>query len=635
MDERTSHMRVEDFEEIASRAPETVTLEFLDGRITEKAAPDGNRSTILAWLTRRFLRARPELWLQSAPRVKVGGLRRARARPDGALTPAKSLVEQGPWADPDSVLLVAEVTSYDADTDKQDRVEKPRAYAEALIPVYLLIDRDAGEVIVHSEPDGVRTSAWRVSRSGRTSSCPTPSASPWKPSSSRNGRAEGAYAAGMPHRGSPHPAPEAPAREWVAHDEAVRRDTYRLPARPEDPALALCHGNGRVREAALRGPGVPRALLPLVVVRCADWAGPVREAAREVLDRSGAGELAAVAHVVLRLAGRRHGGYAAELLAARLDEDPGVREAALRHSAREVRRWAWRRAEERWGLPTERFAEGALRDPDVLVQVRCAEAALRAGAPVPPDVLDRLLTARGARVRAVAVTALRRHGEPGRARGWLDDRSSHVRACAQWAVRQAGEDPLPHYREALEHPAAPPSAVAGLGECGGAEDVPVVLACLDDPRPAVRGAAVGALRALGGVSVARVLPLLDDPSPGVVRRAVEALLPEAGSLPEAVLVARAAPGREPRARRYALRLLDARGGLAPLRVALRQAHDPDTGPHARTVVRRWTPRDAGALVAALPPSERAALNAEITRAGPALTPYTVRYLRWITGLRDA
>lgn len=29
-------------------------------------------------------------------------------------------------------------------------------YAETGIPVYLLIDRDAGEVLAHSAPDGVR-----------------------------------------------------------------------------------------------------------------------------------------------------------------------------------------------------------------------------------------------------------------------------------------------------------------------------------------------------------------------------------------------------------------------------------------------------------------------------------------------
>jgi Uma2 family endonuclease len=49
--------------------------------------------------------------------------------------------------------MVVEVTSYDPDTDKRDREEKPRAYAETGIPVYLLIDRDSREVLVHTEPE--------------------------------------------------------------------------------------------------------------------------------------------------------------------------------------------------------------------------------------------------------------------------------------------------------------------------------------------------------------------------------------------------------------------------------------------------------------------------------------------------
>lgn len=32
-------------------------------------------------------------------------------------------------------------------------MEKPRAYAEAGVPVHLLIDRDSGEAAVHSEPE--------------------------------------------------------------------------------------------------------------------------------------------------------------------------------------------------------------------------------------------------------------------------------------------------------------------------------------------------------------------------------------------------------------------------------------------------------------------------------------------------
>ncbi len=52
--------------------------------------------------------------------------------------------------------MVAEVTSFDADTDRRDRIEKPAAYAETGIPVYLLVDREIYSVTVYSEPAGGR-----------------------------------------------------------------------------------------------------------------------------------------------------------------------------------------------------------------------------------------------------------------------------------------------------------------------------------------------------------------------------------------------------------------------------------------------------------------------------------------------
>jgi Uma2 family endonuclease len=45
-----------------------------------------------------------------------------------------------------------EVTSRDRDTDRRDRIDKVRGYAEAGIPIYLLIDRDNDTLVVHSDP---------------------------------------------------------------------------------------------------------------------------------------------------------------------------------------------------------------------------------------------------------------------------------------------------------------------------------------------------------------------------------------------------------------------------------------------------------------------------------------------------
>lgn len=53
--------------------------------------------------------------------------------------------------------MTVETTSYDHGTDRRDRNEKPHGYAAAgisvYLSVYLLIDRERGTLVVHSEPD--------------------------------------------------------------------------------------------------------------------------------------------------------------------------------------------------------------------------------------------------------------------------------------------------------------------------------------------------------------------------------------------------------------------------------------------------------------------------------------------------
>lgn len=154
MTERTSHMLVEEFEQIASAAPETVTLEFINGRIEEKCVPDGDHDEVVKWLQKRCMQHRPDLWLYAGERgLKVEAYRKGRARPDGVLAPDGRFAGDGEWSDPAGVLMTVEVTSHDRDTDRRDRVEKPAAFATAGIPVYLLVDRDACAVVVHTNPD--------------------------------------------------------------------------------------------------------------------------------------------------------------------------------------------------------------------------------------------------------------------------------------------------------------------------------------------------------------------------------------------------------------------------------------------------------------------------------------------------
>ncbi len=146
-------MSVEDFEELARKAPETVTLELINGKLRVKPVPDGDHGAIFMWLLRQCMQHRPDLDLHPEQGLAINTYRKGRARPDGVLAPIGHFAGQGEWADPKGVLMVAEVTSHDYDTGHRDRVEKRDGYAIDGIPVYLLIDRDDCTLTVFSEPD--------------------------------------------------------------------------------------------------------------------------------------------------------------------------------------------------------------------------------------------------------------------------------------------------------------------------------------------------------------------------------------------------------------------------------------------------------------------------------------------------
>jgi Uma2 family endonuclease len=169
-------MLPEEFEEFArlgAHTVEGVRLEFIDGKLRAKPVPDGDHGRIIEWLMRICIQSRPDLWLYDQG-LRIQTYRGGHARPDGTLAPSGAFVGQGEWASTEKVLMVVEVTSYDSDTDQRDRVDKPRAYAESGLPVYLLIDRDSCELTVHSEPDGVRYERTQTVPFGRTVTLPEP-----------------------------------------------------------------------------------------------------------------------------------------------------------------------------------------------------------------------------------------------------------------------------------------------------------------------------------------------------------------------------------------------------------------------------------------------------------------------------
>ncbi|MFI1225233.1 MULTISPECIES: hypothetical protein [unclassified Streptomyces] len=371
--------------------------------------------------------------------------------------------------------------------------------------------------------------------------------------------------------------PGRPARTWLDRLRGTTRSRTAPPPvptpPPPPPAIALCHPDGRIREAALDAAGTAPELRPLLVVRCSDWAPPVRERARTLLAELPGSALLPLAELILRLSRRDRGDFARALLEGALREGPAAEVLTLTaHRDRATSRCAYRIAVERGLLTPMRLADTAATCGDVTLQDLCAEAAVAAlsGPPATDTagesvrdgdhdaVLERLLTARASRVRSAGVTALRRTGRHSAAEPFLADRSAVVRACARYVLRQGGVDPLPLYRTLCADPAAYPGAAAGLGECGErATDTEALWALAAHPLPAVRLHAITGLRALEAVVRERLTPLLDDPSPAVVRAATRALLPEAAGIPEALLRERSAPERPRAVRVAAQRLLRA------------------------------------------------------------------------------
>jgi hypothetical protein len=414
----------------------------------------------------------------------------------------------------------------------------------------------------------------------------------------------------------------------------------RRPAPPDGPvlALALCHHDGRVRQAALHRllPDHPE-LLPLAVIRAADWADPVRDHARDLLRTAlDAATAVALAPLILLVGRRARGGVAVELLTEALRRSPrdGL-VLLLRHERPAVRRFAYRLAVGEGILSPAELAHAAARDTDVVVQDLCAEAALagvREGRAAYDDVLPPLLGARHPRARSAGVTALRAAGRAEAAEAFLSDRSALVRACARYVVRQGDSprDPRETYLALCarsDDPTLPPGAVIGLAECGRRADAALLEPLLAHPSAGVRARAVAGLRLLDAVDMARMRDLLDDPAPGVSREAVAALLPSAGALPEEWLARRLTAGRSRSVRAAAFRLLVARGGVVRLRAAVALLDDPDDRLRhwAEQTVQRWHATERG-------DAEVGELLARVRDRG-LVSDYVFKRRMWEAGLR--
>lgn len=145
------------FELFSAAAPEGWRVELIEGEICVTPPANGEHEEIVSEVNHQVGRKVRDESLRNHTGIGLsvpGSSGTEHVIPDLVIAPEGSFGDKEEWHDPSPVLLVAEVTSDStANRDRdRDREKKIRGYARAGIPVYLLIDREEGQVTVYSEP---------------------------------------------------------------------------------------------------------------------------------------------------------------------------------------------------------------------------------------------------------------------------------------------------------------------------------------------------------------------------------------------------------------------------------------------------------------------------------------------------
>ncbi len=437
-------------------------------------------------------------------------------------------------------------------------------------------------------------------------------------------------------------------RLWTALDRRTRAG-HPPGARPPLPpnagplhlVLASFDSDGHLRQAAVerlagRGGGDAAAALAL---RTGDWVPAVRERARTaLLSHLAPDEASEAVRMLSRLGARsRCAGVLDEYRAALREPERRrtVRRLAAESDPR-VRRFGMGLALELGEYVRGDLARAALHDRDAECRRMCAEELLR----LDPDQAGRLMWARSAAVRELAVAALPDDVPAARLVGPLADRARTVRAQARWKLWRRGEPPVEVYRRQLRrcgrttHPRVLAGLAAGLGECGDLSDLSLLAVLVRDAgRPAVvRRAAVRATARLAAYGTQRgtdpdaTLPdgvrqaagtleeRVADPVPSVAREALDGLaLLRAATLP---VLERALRRPEREVWRAVLRAGRAVGYLDRAELLLAASADPrpEVSDRAGELLREWNrlARPGGAIE----PGRAARIRDVLRRAAP-------------------
>ncbi|GAA2497954.1 Uma2 family endonuclease [Streptomyces thermolineatus] len=142
---------------LALDTPQGFRAELIEGDIVVTPPPDGDHEDCIGLLLSQVLRrSATEMQFSGNKGLTVppgGPSPRNHVIPDGTFAPMERRLFRGaePWMPCDGVELVVEVTS---SRPERDRTAKRRCYAHGGIPLYLLVDRDAQNVTLFSDPEG-------------------------------------------------------------------------------------------------------------------------------------------------------------------------------------------------------------------------------------------------------------------------------------------------------------------------------------------------------------------------------------------------------------------------------------------------------------------------------------------------
>ncbi|UNT01210.1 Uma2 family endonuclease [Streptomyces tubbatahanensis] len=158
---------------MSAAAPKGWRVELIEGEIHLVPPANGNHEEVVSEISGQVRDHRKDLGRYTGIGLTLtGDAPVGRVEPDLVLAPKGSFDDDVRWHDPAPVLLVGEVTS--PSTAAKDRGPKARGFARAGIPCYLLIDREAEEVRVHTDPEGEKYTQIAIVPLGKTIALPDP-----------------------------------------------------------------------------------------------------------------------------------------------------------------------------------------------------------------------------------------------------------------------------------------------------------------------------------------------------------------------------------------------------------------------------------------------------------------------------